>query len=55
MEQDKKSKVAIETVTKGNMIMLAGELTTNATLDYEKIVRDKVKDIGYDDLNKGLD
>jgi len=35
--------------------MLAGEITTNAKLDYESIVRQKIKEIGYDDIKKGLD
>lgn len=55
LEQDPNSKVAIETVAKSNMIILAGEITTNAKLDIEKIVRDKIQSIGYDDEKKGLD
>ena len=55
LNQDPNSKVAIETVAKSNMILLAGEITTNAKLDIEKIVRDKIKFIGYDDVKKGLD
>merc|ERR1711935_957816 len=45
---DAKSKVACETVTKDNMVMVAGEITTNAKLDYEKVVRACVAGIGYD-------
>ena len=55
LEQDPNSKVAIETVAKSNMILLAGEITTNAKLDIDKIVREKIKSIGYDDEKKGLD
>jgi len=45
---DPKSKVACETVTKDNMVMVAGEITTQAKLDYEKIVRGVVAQIGFD-------
>merc|ERR1712166_1698665 len=45
---DPKSKVACETCAKDNMIMVAGEITTQAKLDYEKVVREAVKGIGYD-------
>ncbi len=45
---DPKSKVACETVTKDNMVMVAGEITTGAKIDYEKVVRGCVAQIGYD-------
>merc|ERR1719272_1043800 len=45
---DPKSKVACETCTKDNMVMVAGEITTQAKLDYEKVVREAIKGIGYD-------
>merc|ERR1719148_670599 len=48
LKVDPKSKVACETVTKDNMIMVAGEITTEAKLDYDAIVRGVVKKIGFD-------
>lgn len=54
LAQDPNSKVAMETVAKSNMILLAGELTTSAKINIDEIVRNKIKDIGYDDEKKGL-
>jgi S-adenosylmethionine synthetase len=48
-EQDPASRVACETLCKSDTVVLAGEITTNAKLDYEKIVRQAVKEIGYTD------
>jgi len=45
---DPKSKVACETATKDNMVMVAGEITTQAKIDYEKVVRGVVAKIGFD-------
>jgi len=52
---DPHSKVACETATKTGMIMVLGEITTTSPLDYQKIVRDAVKKIGFDDSSKGFD
>jgi len=48
-EQDPMSRVACETLVKNDHVVLAGEITTNATFDYETVVRQAVKDIGYCD------
>ncbi|MEO0510159.1 MAG: methionine adenosyltransferase [Verrucomicrobiota bacterium] len=47
LEQDPKSRVACETLVKSNCVVLAGEITTSAKLNYENIVRDAIRDIGY--------
>jgi S-adenosylmethionine synthetase len=49
LQQDPQSRVACETLCKSDTVVLAGEITTNATLDYEAIVRQAVKEIGYTD------
>ncbi len=47
LAQDKKSRVACETFAKSNVVVVGGEITTKAKLDYVAIVRDAVKEIGY--------
>lgn len=47
LEQDPKSRVACETLVKSNCVVLAGEITTSAKLNYESIVRDAIREIGY--------
>lgn len=53
LEQDPNSKVAVETAAKTGMIMVFGEITSSAILDYQSIIRKKIQDIGYDDSSKG--
>ncbi|MBL6693270.1 MAG: methionine adenosyltransferase [SAR86 cluster bacterium] len=52
--QDKNSRVACEVMVKNNNMILGGEITTASDIDYEKIARNVVKEIGYDDQELGF-
>ena len=54
LSEDKNSRVAIETMAKDNKIILSGELTTKADIDYKEIVKNTLKEIGYDDPELGI-
>lgn len=55
LEHDPNSRVACETCAKTGMVMIFGEITTSANLNYEQIVRKTIQKIGYDDDKKGMD
>lgn len=55
LRQDPLSRVAAETLTNTGLVVLAGEITSNATVDYIQIARDTIKRIGYDNTEYGID
>src|ERR1700748_272156 len=55
LAQDPMSRVACETLTCTGLVVVAGEITTKAYVDVQKLVRDTIKEIGYDDALKGFD
>jgi len=54
LSQDKNSRVAVETLIKDNQVVLAGEITTGADIDYDAVVRKTIVDIGYDQDDYGF-
>ncbi len=55
LKQDKNSRVAVETFAANNNITIAGQLTTKAIIDVEKIVRNVIKEVGYDNAKTDMD
>ena len=55
LKEDQESRIAVETLVKTGLVMVAGEVRTNAWVDIEEIVRKVVTDIGYDSSELGFD
>ena len=55
LEKDSQARVAVETLVKTGMVIIAGEVTTSAWVDLEDIVRQTVREIGYDSSDVGFD
>ena len=55
LEQDSSSRVACETLVTTGMVVVAGEVTSKATVDMQKVVRNTIEEIGYLDSNMGFD
>ncbi|MES2208435.1 MAG: methionine adenosyltransferase [Pseudomonadota bacterium] len=55
LSQDPKGRVAAETLVSTGLVVLAGEITTHASIDYASVARQAIKDIGYDNTDLGFD
>ena len=55
LAQDPHSRVAAETLCNTGLVVLAGEITTRANVDYIKVARDVLQNIGYDNTDYGID
>ena len=55
LAQDRRARVACETLVKTGMVVLAGEITSNASVDYDQLVRQAIREIGYSGSDMGFD
>ncbi len=55
LEQDKASRVACETLVKGGLVVIAGEISTHSKVEFPDVARDVIRDIGYDNSELGFD
>ena len=55
LKEDPNSRVACETLVSTGLVVLAGEITTKANIDYQTVARNVIKEIGYDDSATGFD
>lgn len=55
LEQDPKGRVACETLLTTGLVVVGGEITTSAKFNFTEVIRNTIKDIGYDDSDKGFD
>ena len=55
LAQDPRARVAAETLTNTGLVVLAGEISANANVDYIQVARDTIKRIGYDNTDYGID
>lgn len=55
LEQDPMSRVACETATTTGLVLVMGEITTNAYVDIQKVARETIREIGYDNADYGFD
>ena len=53
-EQDPNSRVACETMVTTGIVLVAGEISTNAVIDYQEVIRDVIREVGYTDDQMGL-
>ena len=54
IKQDKHSRVACETMIKNNHVIVGGEITSKADINYKEVAESVIKDIGYDNKDMGL-
>ncbi|AUJ32719.1 MAG: methionine adenosyltransferase [Liquorilactobacillus nagelii] len=55
LEKDSNAKVALECMISKNLLLVSGEVSSRDTINYEKVIREKLLKIGYDNVNKGFD